>query len=176
MAVNALFFIPRPGIQNIPMGKHCPAPVRDIKDVPMAFLTLLVGKGCICFLPLQRVIVLTHVTGKMKEDVFDAMGGFRVEKIERIMGRREMAVHAVRDKPLGIVDVGGCFPRVVGELDFMAGGTKSRSGCSNHRVVGDTEQRKSNDNAGAYQDDPDEIFFHGRALCRRLICSDNTGD
>ncbi len=74
------------------------------------------------------------------------MGGFCIEKINGIVGSRQMAIHAIGDKTLCVVHVGGGFPRVVSELDFMAGGTKLGCRGPDHGVIGDTENRKSDNN------------------------------
>ena len=54
-----------------------------------------------------------------------------------------MAVHAVSDKSLRIVDMCGGFPGIVGRLDFVAGGAELRRRGADHRVVGNAENRKT---------------------------------
>ena len=58
-----------------------------------------------------------------------------------------MVVHAVGHETLGIVDVSGGLPGIVGKLDFMARGAKLRSGGANHGVISDAEKGKRHENA-----------------------------
>jgi hypothetical protein len=76
---------------------------------------------------------------KVNNNIFDAMEGFLVEKIKGVVGSREMAIHTVGDKALGIIYMGGCFPGVVSILYFVTGGTKLRGRCSHHSVISDAE-------------------------------------
>ena len=151
------------------MCEHRPSFVGDVKNIAMAFPALLIREGRICLSPLQCMVVFAHVLGKMNKDIFYAVGGFRKEKIECVMWGREVTVHTVCDKTLGIIDVGGCFPGVEGKLNFMAGSTKLGGGCANHCVVGKAKQRESDQDAGANKYGPYEIFFHGRTLCCMMI-------
>ena len=104
VAVNTLFFIPFSRIYNGFMGKHCPAFVRYIEYVPVAFHTLgvfkrFIGLGTI-FIPVVGAI------DKMDKYILNAMGGFGVKEIDHILGRRQVAIHAVGRKPLGVIDMG----------------------------------------------------------------------
>lgn len=56
-----------------------------------------------------------------------------------------MAVHAVCHKSLGIIYMGGCFPGVVSELDFVAPSAKLRCGGSHHGEVRHAEKREGDD-------------------------------
>ncbi len=62
-----------------------------------------------------------------------------------------MAIHAVSHKSLGIVDVGGGFPGVVGELNLMAGCAELGRGCPDHGIIGHAENREGNDNSNKYK-------------------------
>jgi hypothetical protein len=146
------------------MSKHGAAFVRDVKDVAMAFLALFIREGCVGLSPLHLVIIFTHVLSEMNDDIFYSVYRLRVEEIECVMGSWEVTVHTVCDKTLGIIDVGGCFPGVEGKLNFMAGSAKLRSGRTNHCVIGNAKQRKSDHDANNQKDAPYEIFFHGRTL------------
>jgi len=129
------------------MGQHCAPLIRNVKNIPVAFLALLIFEGSIGRHAVFFVVVFPPE--EMDDDVLDPMKGLGIEKIERVMGRREVAIHTIRHKTLGVVDVGGCFPGVVGEADFMTGGTELRRGCPNHGIVRDTEDGKGDDEADA---------------------------
>jgi hypothetical protein len=58
-----------------------------------------------------------------------------------------MAIHTVGHKALSIVDVGGCFPGVVGVLNLVTRCTELGGRGSYHRVIGNAKQRKSDENA-----------------------------
>jgi len=90
----------------------------------MTFLTLFVFKGGIGFLSLYLMIVLTHILGKMHENVFNAMSGFGIKKGKGIMGGWQMTVHTIGNKSLCIIHMGGCFPGIISKLDFMTGCAK----------------------------------------------------
>ena len=126
----------------------------------MAFLALFIFKRRIGFLALVFVIVLTHVLGKMNENVFNSMGGLGKKEVECIVGCRQMAIHAVGYKSLGVVYMGGSFPGFHGKLNFVAGGAKLGRGSADHRLIGNTEKRKGDQNADRNQDQSFEIFFH----------------
>jgi hypothetical protein len=127
----------------------------------MTFLALIVGKAGIGFLTLQFIVVLTHVLCKMNKDVLDTMGGFGIKELNRVVGRGQMTIHAVGDKALGVVGVGGCFPGIVGELDFMTGGTKLRGGGPYHCIIGDAENGKGDNNTRSDKNGSNDILFHG---------------
>ena len=91
-----------------------------MQNVPVAFPALIVLERRVRDPALFFVVVVGFVLCKMDEDILDAVGGFGVKKVEGVMGRGQMAVHAVRHKPLGIVHMGRGFPGVVGKLNFMA--------------------------------------------------------
>jgi len=106
------------------------------------------------------MIVKAHVLCKMDINIFEAVHGFGVEKIDSVMRGREVTVHAVRYKSLGIVDMGGCFPGVVCILDFVAGCTELRRRRPDHGVIAKTEKRKSDEYAEAHEGGSDNDFFH----------------
>jgi hypothetical protein len=71
---------------------------------------------------------------------------------------------------MGIVYMGGCFPGVIGILDFMTGCTKLRGRCPDHGVVTDTEKGKPDDDTDNNEDAGNKnFFFHGVSCCLRLI-------
>lgn len=75
MAVNTFFHISVSGKQNIPVGHHGAALVRNIYDISMALPALLVLKRRIGFFFFQGMVVLGHILGEMNVDVLDSVGG-----------------------------------------------------------------------------------------------------
>ena len=104
MAVHAAFFIAWPCVKHRSVGKHGPPFVRNIEDISMAFLTLLVLEGGISLLAIFFVIIF--FLEKMYNNILDAMCGLGIEKIKGVVRSRQMAVHAVCHKSLGIIYVG----------------------------------------------------------------------
>ncbi len=70
----------------------------------MALLALLVFERGISRPSVFFMIV--RVLGKMDDDVFHAMHGLGVEKVEGIVGGGKMTIHTVSHKALGIVHMG----------------------------------------------------------------------
>jgi hypothetical protein len=141
------------------MGKHGTAFVWNIQYVAMALHALFVIEGVVGRLAVFGVIVFS--SQEMDHHILNAVKGFGVEEVKGVMGRRQMAVHAVGDKSLGIVDVCRCLPGVVGEFDFMAAGAELGSGGSHHGVVAHAKEWKAYENT-----QPDKgcckqvLFFH----------------
>lgn len=158
VAVNTLFFISFPGIQNCLVGQHGSPFVRDVEQVPVAFLALGIFKGFIGILPAFFPVIRTVY--KVDKNIFKTVIGFGIKEIKRILGRRQVTVHAVRDKSLGIIDMGRGFPAVVGRLDFMARGTESRGRCPNHGIIGQAENGKCNQDAYGDPKKWLDDFFH----------------
>ena len=92
--------------------------------------------------------MVVFILKKMDDHVLDAVKGFLIEKIKRILRCRQMAIHAVGNKPLGIVDMGGCFPGVVSESNLMTGCTEFGSGGSHHGVISNAEKGECDENSG----------------------------
>ena len=159
MAVHATFFISGSRVNNIPMGQHGAALIRNIEDVAMAFLALFIFEGGIGSLAIFGVYV-RFAGKKVHEEILYAMEGLGIKKIDCIVGSGQMTVHAVCNKPLGVIDMRGGFPGVVGELNFMAGGAKMRGRCPYHGIVGHAEKRKCDDHACKDQKNADNGFSH----------------
>ena len=104
MAVHTSLFVTGPGIHNRPMGQHGPTFIRDIQEVAVTFLALLVLKGGIS--GFSGTLMIVGVPGKMNNDVFDPMDGLGVEKVDGIVGSGKMTIHTVGHKALGIVHMG----------------------------------------------------------------------
>lgn len=161
MAVDAFFFISGPWIEHGFVRQHGPAFVGNMQNIPMAFLTLVVferGVGRV-----SRLFPVIFVPEEMDKNILDPVSGFGIEEIERAVGGRQMAVHAVGNKPLGVVGVSRCFPRVEGELDFMARRAKPGGRRSNHGVICDGKNRKGDENTDHDQRSAKEKFL-GAAL------------
>jgi len=104
----------------------------------------------------------------MNNNVLNAVRGLRVEKIEGIMGSRQMTVHAVCHKTLCVICVGGCFPCIKSEPDFVTPGAKLRGGSAHHGEIGHAENGKGYDNSGNNEKNPSKVLFHD---CPEFACS-----
>ena len=96
----------------------------------------------------------------MNDDVFNAMGGLGIKKVESVMGRGKMAIHTIGHKSLGIVYMGGGLPRVIGKLNFVARCAKLGCGGTHHSIVGNAKEGESDDNADNNEYKPFEVGFH----------------
>lgn len=159
MAVDASLFISLPGVQYRSVGEHGAPFIRDVQNISMAFLALLVFKRSVGDLALLFVIVGIGALSKVNDDIFNAVGGFSVKEIKGVMGGREMAIHAICNKALGVIDMGRGFPSVVGELNFVTGGAKLGCRCPDHGVVADAENWKADDDAKNNKNSRHYIFF-----------------
>ena len=105
VTVHTFFFIARSRVQHGPVGQHGTSLVGDVKNVAMTLLALLVFKSGIGLFTLMGMVIQAHVFGEMGIDILYAVGCFGIEKIDRVMGCRQVTVHAVGHKPLGIIYV-----------------------------------------------------------------------
>jgi len=160
MAIHTLFVISRPGIKHRPMRQHGASFIRNIENISMAFQALVIRKRSVCLFSLFFVVICFRPLGKMAPDILYAMSCLCIEKAESILRGRQVAVHAIRHKSLGIVDMGGRFPGIVSKLDFMARCAKLRCRCPDHGVIRNTENGKTDDNTDADKDRPNDVFFH----------------
>ena len=103
MTVHTFFFITRPGINDRPMRQHGAALIGYVKDIAMAFLALLVFKGCVSAISILFTII--GFPEKMNIDILNTVPGLGIKEIKGVVRRRKMAVHAIRNKSLGIVYV-----------------------------------------------------------------------
>ena len=83
MAIHAPFLIPGSGIYYRSVGEHRPPFIRDIQDIAMAFLALLIFKRGIGCEPVLLVVVF--VLGKMNNDVLDAVCRLGIKKVEGVV-------------------------------------------------------------------------------------------
>lgn len=83
----------------------------------MAFLALIVFEGSIGSLATLLMVVVTSC--KMNKNILDTMKSLCIEEIDRIVRRREVAIHAVGYESLGIVHMSGRFPGIICKLNFM---------------------------------------------------------
>lgn len=167
MAVHTLLLVTGPGIDHRPMGQHSSTFVRNIEKVAVAFLTLFVLKGSIGFIAI--LVMIVSLLGKMNDNVFNAMESLGVEEVKRIVGGRQVTVHAVGYKTLGVVDVGGGLPCVVGILDLMAPRTKLRRRCAHHCVVTEAEKGESYEEPYGDEHGRFDQSFHVPLLVSRVM-------
>ena len=86
MAIHTSLLIPGSGIDYRPVGEHCAPFVRDIQNIAMAFLALLIFKRCIGREPVFLTVIF--ILGKMNNNILNAVRGLGVEKIEGVVGGR----------------------------------------------------------------------------------------
>lgn len=84
----------------------------------MAFQALIIFQGRVGRLPVLIMVIL--ILEKMYGDIFNAVNRLAEKKVDGIVRHGQMAIHAIRDKSLRIVDMGGGFPGIIGKLDLMA--------------------------------------------------------
>jgi hypothetical protein len=159
MTIYAFLLIAGPGIDHVTVRKHGTTFVWNIKEITMAFLTLVIFERGIGLLPLFFVVILA--LKKMNKNVFSAVPGFGIEEIKGIMRSRQMAIHAVGHKSLFIVNMSGGLPGIVGKLNLVAGGTELGRGCAHHSVVGETEQWKGDNYTNDYENGGLDELSHG---------------
>jgi hypothetical protein len=86
------------------VGQHGPSFVRDIKNISVAFLALIVVEGGIGLLAI--LFVIKFIQNKdVYEQILDAVPRFRIKKVKCVMGGREMTVHTIGHKSLGVIGV-----------------------------------------------------------------------
>jgi hypothetical protein len=159
MTIYALLLITRPGIDHVAVGKHSTTFVWNVKEIAMAFLTLVIFERGIGFLPLFLMVILA--LEKMDEHVLGTVPGFGIEKVKGVVRSRQMAIHTVRNESLCIVHMSGGLPGVVGKLNLVAGGTELGRGCAHHGVVGETEQWKGDNYTNDDENGGLDELFHG---------------
>jgi hypothetical protein len=167
MAVHTLLFITGSGINYRSMSQHGSTFVRNIEKVAVAFLTLFVPKGSIGFIAI--LVMIVSLLGKMNDNVFNAMESLGVEEVKRIVGGRQVTVHAVGYKTLGVVDVGGGLPCVIGILDLMAPRTELRRGRTYHGVVTEAEKGEGYKKPYGDEDGRFDQLFHVPLLISRVM-------
>ena len=118
MAIHTSFFITRPGIDNRSVGQHGAPFVRNIKDISMAFLALIVLKSGICLLTIFLMIVFVQ-QNDMGKEVFDAVPCLGIEEVKGVMRGGEMTIHTVCHKSLGIIGMGRGFPGIGISCPFL---------------------------------------------------------
>jgi len=165
VTIHASLLVSRSGIEDRSVCQHGAPFIRDIKNISMAFLALLILESGICLLSVFFMIVF--ILDKMNDHIFDAMNGLGKEKIIHILRGGQMTIHAIRNKALSVIGMCRCFPRVIGKLNFVAHGAKLGCRCADHGVVADAEKRKSDNDAKKNINDrldepfPKGSFFHG---------------
>ena len=167
VAIYTSLLIPGPGIYDIPVGEHGPPFIRDIQDIAMAFLALFIlerGIGC------QPVfLMIVFVLSKMNDDVLYTVSGLGIEKVEGVMGRRQVAIHTVRHKALLIIGVSRGFPCIIGKSDFVAPCAELRGGCAHHGEIGYAEKREGQNDANTNENGWFYGLFPGGLCALRSI-------
>jgi hypothetical protein len=133
VAIHASLLIAGSCIEHGPVGQHGPPLVGDIEDIPVALLTLIIPERGIGLLPVLLMVIV--FLDEMDDDVLDAVSGLGIEEIKGIVGGREVAVHAVGNKPLCIVHMGGGLPGMIGKTNLVAGGAKLGCGGADHGII-----------------------------------------
>jgi hypothetical protein len=150
VTVQTFFFIPGPWIENRAMRQHGSPFIGQIEEIAMAFPALgILNGGVRLFTTLDPIIGLRPFF-EMDENVLQPMQCLGIEKIEGIMGRGQVAVHAISHKPLSIIHMRGSLPGIVSRLDFVTGGTKPGRGRADHGVIGETEERKGDEDTNQH--------------------------
>jgi hypothetical protein len=114
VAIYTFFLITWPRIQNCSVGQHGSPFIRDIEDISMALLALFILHICIGVFP--GLFMVISVLNKMHDHILDPMSRFGIEKVKSVFRGREMTVHAICHKALGIVRVGRGLPCIVSKL------------------------------------------------------------
>jgi len=107
MAIDTFLFIPRSRIQDRAVGEHGASLVGDVEDVSMTFLALFVFYASVCPPAIFFAVICLAAVLEMNDDILEAVQCLGIEKIEGVLGGRQVTVHAVGDHSLAIVDVGG---------------------------------------------------------------------
>jgi hypothetical protein len=140
------------------VGQHGATLVGNVEKIAMALLTLVILERGIGLLSLFLVIVL--FLKEVDEHIFCPVPGLRIKKVKGIVWRWKVAVHAVGHKSLGIIYMRRCLPGIVGELNFMAGGTELRCGSTDHGVVSKAKKGKGNDDPNDNENGGFDKLFH----------------
>lgn len=74
MAVDTSLLISGAGIDHRSMGQHGAPLVRDVENITVTFLTLLIFKGGIG--GLARLVMVIFIHGEMDDDIFYAVECF----------------------------------------------------------------------------------------------------
>ena len=104
MAVDAFFFISGLCVQYGPVGQHGTPFVGHMQKIAMAFLALCVAKRRIS--GGTGFFSVIFAGQKVDGNILDAVIGFGEEKIEGVLGRWQVAVHAVHHHTRGVVGMG----------------------------------------------------------------------
>jgi hypothetical protein len=84
----------------------------------VTFQALIIFQARIGRLPVLIMVVL--ILQKMHGDIFNTMNRLAEKKVDGIVRHGQVAIHAIRDKSLCIVDMGRSFPGIISKLNLMA--------------------------------------------------------
>ena len=109
---------------------------------------------------MTRVFSIIFSTKEMKRDIFEAMVSLGKEKVESVLGSRQMAVHAVHHNAGSVVGMGALSPCHNGRLDFMAGCAEMWRRSPDHGVITEAEKGKSDEYTKGHKGRSNNDFFH----------------
>jgi hypothetical protein len=165
VAVHATVLRTGPGKKNRTVSQHCSPFIRQIEDVPVTLLTLVVFKRSVSYFPV--FFMIKGLFSEVRQHILDTVKSLGVEKGEGVLGCRQVAVHTISHEPLAIIDVGGRLPGLISKLDFVAGGAELRRRGTHHGVIGETEQRKGDNETGKDIKGWTQELFHGYKIQKR---------
>jgi len=160
MAVHALFLISRPWVEHRPMGQHCTPLIRDIKNITVTFLTLTVLHGSVRPFTVDTPVIGFSPLLEMDDNILEPVQRLGIEKIKGILGRGQVAVHAVRHKSLPVIDMGRGLPGIVCRLDFVTGSAELRCRRADHGVIHEAEERKTHNNTHQHPENGNKHSLH----------------
>jgi len=159
VTMKAALLIAGSGVDYGAVGQHGSPLVGHMDNVEVAFQALVILNvriGCL-------TIFLTVIFGEeeMLHKIFGPVIGLGIKEVKSVMGSRQVAIHAVRHKALGIVDMRGGSPGFVSRLNFVTTGAELRGGGAHHGVIGEAEEGKGHDNPKKDIENRLEKFSHG---------------
>ena len=98
VTIYAPFLITFSGEKDCSMSQHGTALIRDIKDIAVAFLALVVSKRSIGLLSVLLIVIF--FLSKMLHHILYPMSRLGIEEFKGIVRRRQMTVHTISHEPL----------------------------------------------------------------------------
>ena len=83
MTIHAFLLVAGPSIDHVTVSQHSTAFVRDVENIAVALLALLVLERGVGFLPLFLVIILC--LDEMDKYVFGSVEGLGIEEVEGVV-------------------------------------------------------------------------------------------
>ena len=98
VTIYASFFITFSWKKDCSMSQHGAALIRDIEDIAVAFLALVVSKRSIGLLSVLLIVIF--FLSKMLHHILYPVSCLGIEEIKGIVRRRQMTVHTISHEPL----------------------------------------------------------------------------